>query len=145
MDADDRHRNAFARAVIRRVDDGRGVQRVQVELLKGEFATVERPQNYGHSTVPLPGTEAFVAFVGGNRDHGIIVAMDDRGKRPRNLQAGEQMLYSVLADQYVHLRADGSTVIKGPEKIRLEVGSSYIEITDGRIVIRADDIDLVTG
>ncbi|MDI8751962.1 phage baseplate assembly protein, partial [Salmonella enterica subsp. enterica serovar Montevideo] len=43
----------------------------QVGLLDDEESDeVERLQNYGHFSVPLPGAEALIACVGAQRDHG---------------------------------------------------------------------------
>ena len=49
----------MSRAVVQRVDDTGGVQTLQVEVLDGEVRDdVERPQQYGLTSVPLEDSEA---------------------------------------------------------------------------------------
>lgn len=66
-----RVRLMLARAVVNVINDGRKVQNLQVGLLDDEESDeVERLQNYGHFSVPLPGAEALIACVGAQRDQG---------------------------------------------------------------------------
>lgn len=90
-----RVRLMVSRAVLAAVNDAGGIQVVQVKLLEGEVRDgVERMQNYGVSSVPLPGAEGVMVCVGGDRDHGIVIAMDDRRYRIKGLQAGEVAVYT---------------------------------------------------
>jgi len=85
-----------ARCVLRLANDGLKMQAVQVGLLAEETADdVERIQNYGLTSVPLPGAEGVCLFLGGSRAHGVIIAMDDRRYRLKDLQDGEVALYSI--------------------------------------------------
>lgn len=111
-----------ARAVLDLVDDGNGLQTVQLRVLRGETrGDVERLQSYGLSSHPHPGAEALAIFLGGNRDHGIVVQVDDRRYRLRGLAQGEVALYTDEGDK-VHLRrgrqievvAGGSVTIDSP-------------------------------
>jgi phage baseplate assembly protein V len=87
--------NMLARGVLRGTRDGGGVQNMQVGLLEGELADkVERVQVYGLSSVPPNGGDCVVAFLQGNRDHGMILSVNDRASRPRNLAVGEVVLYN---------------------------------------------------
>ncbi len=93
----------FARGVVRAVNDEGGRQQLQVELLKGELRDgLERMQNYGITSHPLGG-DAAVAFLGGNREKGIILAVDDRRYR-LTLKAGEVALYDDLGNKVELLR-----------------------------------------
>ncbi|HKE81619.1 MAG TPA: phage baseplate assembly protein V [Solirubrobacteraceae bacterium] len=77
------------------VDDKKKLQQVQVELLADETKDhVERFQQYGFTSVPLEGAEAVVSFLGGGRDHGIVLAIDDRRYRQTEMQAGDVALYT---------------------------------------------------
>jgi phage baseplate assembly protein V len=90
-----RVRLMISRAVLSAISDGTGIQLVQVKLLEGEVRDgVERFQNYGFTSVPLPGAEGIMACVSGNRDHGVILAMDDRRYRINGLQPGEAAMYT---------------------------------------------------
>lgn len=92
------------RAVIRKINDDPKMQSVQAELLKGELRdNLERFQQYGLTSVPHPGAEGVAVFVGGNRDHGILVCVDDRRYRLKGMQGGEVALYTDEGDK-VHLK-----------------------------------------
>jgi len=92
------------RAVLKAVDDSKKVQTVKAALLSDEVSEdVERYQEYGFSSVPFAESEAVVVFVGGNRAHGIVVATDDRARRPKNLTEGDVVLYT---DKGVRLKLD---------------------------------------
>lgn len=100
--------NLVARSVVSRVDDSKKLQLLQLAVLDGETREgCERVQQYGFTSVPLPGDgagapEAVVVFVGGFRDHPLVVAVDDRRWRKKDLQPGESALYSDEGD-YVAL------------------------------------------
>ena len=103
--------NMVARGVLRRVDDSKKMQLLQVEFLSGEVrAALERFQEYGFTSVPIEGAEAAVMFVGGGRDHGLVVGVDDRRYRPTGLQPGEVALYDKTGTTIV-LKANGDVVI----------------------------------
>src|SRR3990167_10989877 len=85
-----RIRMLVARGIVRLVDDGAGIQIVQVSAMKGETrAQLERFQQYGYTSVPFPGAEAVVLFVGGDRAHGLVLSIDDRRYRLQSLEPGE--------------------------------------------------------
>lgn len=94
----------FGRGVLRAVNDSTGRQQLQVELLKGELRDgVEHMQNYGFTSHPLGGDVA-VAFVGGNREQGIVLVVDDRRYRIP-LLAGEVAIYDDQGNKIELLRA----------------------------------------
>lgn len=87
--------NMVARAVVKLADDGKALQELQLSVLAGEVRDgVERFQNYGFTSVPEAGAEAIVIFVGGKREHGLAIAVDDRRYRNRNLESGEVAIYN---------------------------------------------------
>lgn len=91
-----------ARCVLTLVSDGLKMQAVQVGLLADETADdVERFQNYGFTSVPLPGAEGVCLFLGGSREHGVVIAMDDRRYRLKGLEGGEVALYTDEGDSIV--------------------------------------------
>lgn len=86
--------NILVRGVVTAINDKGGLQLVQVQLTGDEIADeLERFQPYGFSGVPLKGAECLVLFLGGNRDHGIVLNVDDRSLRPTGLKAGETIQY----------------------------------------------------
>lgn len=92
--------NMFAKAVIRKVFDGTGRQSAQVEVTKGELIDdVERMQDYGFtSNPPVAGTDAIMAFFGGNREQGVIVRMENRALRLKDLETGEVAIFDDLGN-----------------------------------------------
>lgn len=105
--------NMVARAVVQLANDAGGLQVVQLSVLEDETRDgCERFQQYGLTSVPFAGAEAVVLFVGGRRDHPLVVAVDDRRYRKKDLQPGEVALYSA-AGQWVLLKADGTIDLGG--------------------------------
>ncbi|SCU73563.1 Bacteriophage Mu Gp45 protein [Cupriavidus necator] len=101
------------RCVLRAVSDANKLQRAQVQVLAEEtHDDVERVQQYGFTSVPFSGAEGVVVFVGGNRDHGLVIAVDDRRYRLVGLAPGEVALYDDQG-QKVHLTRSGIVIDGG--------------------------------
>lgn len=93
----------FGRGVLRAVTDTGPRQQVQVEMLKDELRDgLEHMQNYGFTSHPLGGDVA-VAFLGGNREQGIVLVVDDRRYRLA-LLPGEVAIYDDLGNKIELLR-----------------------------------------
>lgn len=130
------------RGVINIVNDGLKEQGLQIGLLGGEtLDNVERYQEYGYSSVPHSGCECVGISLGGNRNHGIVIATGDRRYRLKGLQSGEVALYTDEGD-YIKLgrgrvvEIDTDTLlVKAATKIRFE--TPRLENT-GEIVDRCD-------
>lgn len=111
-----RVRLMISRALLSAVNDAVGLQVVQVKLLADEVRdSVERFQNYGFTSHPKPGAEGILACVSGNRDHGVVIVMDDRRFR-LHLEEGEAALYDDLGHK-VHLTRAGIVVDGGGHQI----------------------------
>jgi|GEM_PF-595763 len=120
------------RAVVRVVNDAGKLQLHQVDGFADETLDgLERFGSYGLAAHPHPGAEAIVASVASTRSHGVVIAVEDRRYRLKNLQAGEVALYDDLG-QVVHLTRDG-IVIRSPKPVSIEsdesIGFSAPEIT----------------
>jgi phage baseplate assembly protein V len=101
-----------ARGVVRAARDDHQLAELELSLLKGEtLGRLERFGALGLTSVPMEGAEAIALFLGGNRDHGIVIAVEDRSYRPRNLQPGETAVYGA-ASSLILLRADGSILLR---------------------------------
>lgn len=102
-----RVRLMVSRAILSAVSDGAGIQLVQVKLLDGEVRDgVERFQDYGFTSVPVPGAEGVMVCVSGDRDHGIVIKIDDRRARMKGLQPADVAVYDNRG-QFIHLHQDG--------------------------------------
>ena len=108
-----------ARAVVSLIDDATKLQGAQVKLLADEVRDqVERFQQYGYTSVPFPGAEGIYLSLNGSRDHGVVICIDDRRFRLKNLRPGEVALYDDQ-EQVVHLTRDG-ILIKTPKRCRID-------------------------
>lgn len=107
----------FTRFVLTASSDGAGLQKIRFTgLADEEQDEIERFQQYGFTGNPLPGAEGLAAFVGGNREHGYVIAVDDRRYRI-HVEGGEVAVYDDLG-QVVHLKRDGIE-ISSPLKISM--------------------------
>lgn len=92
------------RAVIAAIKDDGPLQTLQLTLNRDEVRDdVQRVQEYGFTSFPKVGAEAFVAFLGGNRDHGVVIAVDDRRYRFKPLSEGEVAIYTDEGDK-IHFK-----------------------------------------
>ena len=108
-----RLRLMVSRAVVRLVNDDTKTQTLQLEILKGElYDRIERLQNYGVTSVPLPGAEAVVLAAGGDRAHGVVVVVGDKRYRLTGMEEGEVAIHDDQG-QKVHLTRTGIVVDGG--------------------------------
>lgn len=115
----DRVMNMVARAVVQLVNEATKLQEVQLAIQDEEVRDeCERMQQYGFSSKPLPGAEAVVIFVGGNRDHPLVTNVDDRRYRPKFLQDGEVVVYNHTGD-YVHIKANGNIEVVAATEVTI--------------------------
>lgn len=129
----------IGRAVIAAIADAPQAQAMQIELLADEVHDgVERFQGYGFTSHPHPGAEAIVVFPGGTRSHGIVIQVEDRRYRLKNIAPGEVALFDDL-DQIVHLKRDGIH-IESLNKVTIEAPD--IEVIADSVVIDSPDIGL---
>jgi phage baseplate assembly protein V len=107
----------ISRAVVNLVRDAPLMQEMQVTLLDAESrASAERMQQYGFTSVPHPGAEALALAVSGSRSHLVVIAVDDRRYRMRELQTGEVAIYTDQGD-HIHLKRDGVIAIHAAARI----------------------------
>jgi phage baseplate assembly protein V len=107
-----RVRLMVARGIIELVDDSKKLQTAQVTIQDDVVRDdVERFQQYGFSSVPKADAEAIVLMVGGNADHPVVINVDDRRYRPRNLAEGESCMYTLGNGVRVLCKANGTIEI----------------------------------
>jgi phage baseplate assembly protein V len=127
-----------ARGVLALVNDAAKMQGVQVTLLSGEVRDMERFQNYGYTSQPHAGAEVAAVFVGGNRDHGLALAIDDRRYRLKGLQGGEVALYDDLG-HIIKLSRTGIVITGAAHDINI-IDCPNVNVIGGDV--KADDISL---
>lgn len=142
-----RVRLMVARAVVGAASDAPMMQTTQVHLCTGEVKDgVERFQQYGFTSVPHAGAEGVCLFVGGNRDHGVLIAVDDRRYRLKGLADGEVALYTdedqggghrivLRRDRKIEISAK-QIEIKVDDQLALDVGNGA-----NRLVMTRDGTD----
>lgn len=143
---------AISRGTLTRVNDATKMQTADVRLLHDEaIAGAERFQDYGYTSVPLPadgaGTaEVVVVCVSGNRSHPVIIRIDDRRYRLKNLQPGESAQYDDQGQQ-VYVSRSGIKISGGPSKlpVTVTVGSSVLTLVDGVVTVTGAEINLGNG
>lgn len=119
----------FARGVLRGVNDSNGRQQLQVELLKNELRDgVEHMQNYGFTSHPTGGDVA-VAFIGGSREQGIVLVVDDRRFRI-GLEPGEVAIYDDQGNKVELLRDMIKVTAVAKVQIDAPVGEFNIDQLD---------------
>lgn len=95
------------RAIVTLVNDSLQRQGLQLKVLADETADdVERFQNYGHTSVPPEGAEAIVLGLGGTRAGLVAIAVEHKGSRPKDLEAGDSCLYHLEGHRII-LRKNG--------------------------------------
>ena len=123
----------LSRGFLRGTVDSGGVQRMQVGALEGEtLDNVERFQTFGLSTVPPPGGDVLLGCVAGNRDHPIVIAVNDRSSRPKGLRDGESVLYNSF-QCFVSLSAEGDVIVRGARNVSIE-GVEAVTIRAGEAI-----------
>jgi len=102
--------NMLARGRVRSVNAAGKMQVLQLDLLAGETKDrLEHLEPYGFTSHPKPGAEAAVAFLDGDRSHGIVLVVADRRYRLTTLAAGEVALSDDLG-QKVHITRAGIVI-----------------------------------
>lgn len=97
-------KNMIQKSTFIKVDDSKDIQEIQIKGLGSEIRNFfQRFQNYGFTSNPLNGSQGVTIFPGGSKDHGIIIAVDDRRFRLKNLAPGEVALYTDEGDK-IHFK-----------------------------------------
>lgn len=114
--------NMLARAVVQRVrDEPGGLQVFQLGILKGEVRDgVERFGEFGLHSKPPEGADAVAGFLGGNRDHGVVLGVEHRPSLPQGVAEGDVVLYNA---------AGTKVTLRGPDVIVEPAGG--LEVLSG--------------
>ena len=91
-----RMRNQVSWAKLKLGNDDDKIQHHQLELYQDEIRSgVNRLQEHGLSTMPLPGAYGLVVFNGGQRSLPTVLATEDPRYRPTGLKPGETHGYMI--------------------------------------------------
>lgn len=99
------------RGILLAIDDGKGIQQVQASFFKDETkGEVERFSNFGFTSNPPANTECVMISIGGNREHGIIIATENRDLRLKGLPPGASAQYNSNG-KYIKLLDDNAEML----------------------------------
>lgn len=126
-------------ANVIKVNDASPIQMIQVETLSGEIIEVPRIQDYGITSVPLPGSKGVVVAVGGNTNGYVCIKADDKNHRLVGLKAGEVALYDNQG-QMVYLQQNGKMNIIANTQVTAKVPLFRIE---GNLAVTGEITDRV--
>ena len=161
----DKIRNVVARGVVSLVNDGLKMQGCQLKLLAGELVdNAEHPQNYGFTSHPHPGAEAFVVFANADRGQPLILVVDDRRFRVKGLTQGEVCLYTdegdtitlkrgnrvevkthyavVDAEQDITALAGGDVFVQAGQDITVTAGANLTAQVTGKAAVNAANVEI---
>jgi len=134
-----RLRLMVARAVVTLINDAGKIQTAQVKLLDGEVRDgIEILHQHGFCSRPRIKPEGLYFSVGGDRDHGVMVAVSDRGSNRPDLAPGETAVYT---DE----DADGNEhriIFKNGREIHIMAGLTRLIVTPDGITIRTPALDI---
>lgn len=132
--------------VVRASDDTGRVQRIQASYPHdpaGSARTDEHFGAFGWTSRPPVGSEVIALFFNGARDHGVIIASENRDLRPTDLEEGEACAYNAHGVR-IYLRADGSIEIAAPGGLRVTAPELTLSGTlrvDGDLEVAGDVSD----
>lgn len=130
---------AIGRAVLSAAaDDAKTAQTLQADFFKDEtLDDLERFQNYGFTSVPKEGAEAIAVFPNGNRDHGVIIAVEDRRYRLKGLAGGEVAMYTDEGDK-IHIKRGGTIEVVAATKLKVDAPAVELGAAASEAVIKGN-------
>lgn len=128
--------NFLSSGVLRTLKIVKGMQLVQLSLMKDETATdLQHPQEYGFTSKAKTGALAVAMFKGGNRDNGIVAIIYDRRYLPDNLNDGDSCQYDAQGNRIWLKGTDGILIKSGDNEIILNSTGITFNTGAGKPVI----------
>lgn len=127
--------NATARGMVKELDDTTGLARGQSSTVADQVADdIEFVGPYGLSFRPAAGAESIVWSIGAGANHLLGMIFDRRVRLKDTLIEGEVALHVGVGGQVVHLKADGSIVVRGKD-VGEGDGATVTLTTAGDVVV----------
>jgi phage baseplate assembly protein V len=102
----------LGRGRVMTANDAGPAQLVQVQINELEtIDNIHRLAEFGFTSMLPRDSDVAIAFIGGDRSNGVIVASNHQPSRPTGLQAGETMIYTLDGKQ-IYLTASGGIIVK---------------------------------
>lgn len=116
------------RGIGRRIDDGHKLQEMQVETSRGHLTEgAEVFGRYGFTSYCHPNPEVIMLAVGGNRDHPLVIAAENRQHRPQGGAEGEVLLYDDQG-QTITLKRGNVIEVATTGTVELTAGATSITV-----------------
>ncbi len=135
----------FGRGRVATANDGGPVQLVQVQI--NELETIDnlsRLAEFGFTSMLPRDSDVAIAFIGGDRSNGVIVASNHQPSRPTGLLPGETMLYS-QDGKYVYMTASGGiSVFANGQPVNV-TGATTVTITASEEIVADTPLLKCTG
>jgi phage gp45-like len=116
-----------SRAVLSSLASEGGIQKVQLKLLADEVTDdAQNFQEFGFISKPPAGTEAVALSVGGNREHVVVVATNNRAARAAlsSLMGDGDSMFFNNSQKYLMLKGDN---LEGSvSKVKIENDSNEL-------------------
>lgn len=129
------------RGIILAVNDGTKIQQLQITLLADEVKDqVESFQHFGFTSNPPQNTECIMVSVAGSRDHGVVIATENRELRLKGLAPGDSAQYNKNG-KHIWLKGDNAEMLL--EKLKIQNSSHEMvavlsefmdEVTNGLVI-----------
>lgn len=108
----------ISRGILTAIDSNKDIQLACVNLLADEVKDkTEFFQHFGFTSRPPAKSECIFLSIGGNRDHGVIIASESRLHRLKGLSEGDSAFYN-MNGKYLWLKGDNLEGLV--EKIKIE-------------------------
>ena len=114
----------IGRGIMLSVKDSEKIQQSQASFYKDEIkGDIEVFNSFGFTSNPPKDTECIMLSVGGNREHGVIIATENRELRLKDLPPGASAQYNKNG-KYIKLLDDNAEL--SIEKIKIENASNEL-------------------
>jgi phage gp45-like len=127
---EDGNRPTTRRAIIKKVDDSKSQQRVDIEGLKGEKPKkIWRPQDYGFSSNPPKDSDGIIEQMGSRSDRTLYRDAGHQKYRPKRTPEGGTVLFDHKGD-IIRVFPEHLDAVHA-KKINIRIGKGYKAGDDG--------------
>ncbi|ATW33147.1 MULTISPECIES: phage baseplate assembly protein domain-containing protein [Candidatus Williamhamiltonella] len=123
--------------------DSGPIQKLQVQTPLEVRGDTPRMSDFGFSSGLPVGTDVVIAFLGGDRSSGVIIASNHQSHRQSGLKPGETVIYSQWG-QLVKLTETGITIDADGQPVDV-VNSTVVTITASEEVLAKTPVLKCTG
>ncbi|MDN7814918.1 phage baseplate assembly protein domain-containing protein [Burkholderia vietnamiensis] len=132
--------SALARGLVKVVNDSGGIQLMQVKFNPLQTNdNLPRCAEYGFTSNPPEDSDAVVAFAGGDRSNGVVIATGNAKYRMKQMATGEVAIHDNIG-QSVYLTATGIVINGGGNPLTI-TNATKIRAETLRLECTGDIVD----